>query len=100
MVLRMNGNLQVTAVKWGHLQDERESWDNESAQESLWVTLAEIHSIGDRNLKRPPPVARQKPQWNDRDTNSNHKTFYSKFIPSTRNSGTADGAEIQRMATQ
>ncbi|EDL87993.1 rCG56853, isoform CRA_b [Rattus norvegicus] len=33
------------------------------------VTLAVTHSIGDMNLKRPPSVARQEPQWSDRDSN-------------------------------
>jgi hypothetical protein len=30
MAMKINGNLQVTGVKkWGHLQDETETWDKE-----------------------------------------------------------------------
>ena len=32
---------------WGHLQDETETWDKGGTQESMGVTLAVTHSIGD-----------------------------------------------------
>ena len=49
MVMKMNGNLQLKGVgRWeGHLQDETETWEKGGAQESMGVTLAVTHSIGD-----------------------------------------------------
>jgi hypothetical protein len=31
----------------GHLQDEKETWDKGGTQESMGVTLAVTHNIGD-----------------------------------------------------
>ena len=33
--------------RWGHLQDETETWDKGGTQESMGVTLAVTHYIGD-----------------------------------------------------
>ena len=41
-------------------------------------------ALGIWNLKRPPPVASQKPQWIDSRHHLTHKTFTPKFILSTR----------------
>jgi hypothetical protein len=35
----------------------------------------ESPTVGIRNLKRPPPVVRQAPQWRDGDAN-NHLVFF------------------------
>ena len=40
------------------------------------------------NLKRPPLVARQDPQWRNKDTNPLTKLFNTKFVLSKRNAGT------------
>jgi hypothetical protein len=40
-----------------------ETWDRGGTQESMGVSLA-VQDLG-----RLPPVARQEPQWSDRDTN-------------------------------
>ena len=48
MDMKMNGNLQLTGVgSWQQLQDETETWDKGGTQESMGVTLAVTHSIGD-----------------------------------------------------
>ena len=48
MAKKMNGNLQLTILRRsGHLQDKTETWDKGGAQESMGVTLAVTHSIGD-----------------------------------------------------
>ena len=53
MATRMNGNLQLTGVRrWGHLQDETETWDKGGVQESVGVTLAVTHHIGDMEPKK------------------------------------------------
>jgi hypothetical protein len=69
----------------------------------MGVTLAETQAVGIQNLKRPPSVARQDPQWSDRVTNPpTHpkKPFGSKLILSTRNAGTRDGAETEEIAKE
>jgi hypothetical protein len=46
----MNGNLQLMGggEKVGRdLQDETDTWDKGGTQESVWVTLAVTHYIGD-----------------------------------------------------
>ena len=48
MEMRMNGNLQVMGGESRRrLQDKTESWDKGGTQESMGVTLAVTHSIGD-----------------------------------------------------
>jgi hypothetical protein len=47
---------------------------------------------------RLPPVARQEPQWNDRDTNPPTKLLTQKYVLSIRNAGTGDGAETEGKA--
>jgi hypothetical protein len=48
MSMRMNGNLKLTEVgRWRHLQDPSKTWDKVGTQESVSVTLAVTHSIGD-----------------------------------------------------
>lgn len=51
-----------------HLEYMPETWNMGGSQESVGVTLAET-VVRIWNLKKPPPVARQEPQWCDRDTN-------------------------------
>jgi hypothetical protein len=51
MAKKMNGNLQLTILRRsGHLQDKTETWDKGGAQESMGLTLAETHYIGDMEL--------------------------------------------------
>jgi hypothetical protein len=49
MAIKMNCNLKLTSIRrWGeHLQDERKSWDKGGTQESMGLTLAVTHNIGD-----------------------------------------------------
>jgi hypothetical protein len=49
--------------------------------------------------KGPPPVARQDPTGLIR-TVTHPQNFDPKFVLSTRNAGTGDGAEIEEMANQ
>ena len=77
-----------------------ETWDRAGTQESMGVTLAVTHSIGDMEHEEAisccqagTPVERQRHQLT-------HKTFDPKFIPSTRNAGTGDGAETEGIANQ
>lgn len=55
----------------GNLQEKekKKHWDKGGTQESVGVTLAVSPEIGVWNLERPSPVARQEPQWSNRDTN-------------------------------
>lgn len=53
-----------------------------TSQESMSLVVAQ-HWIW--NLKRPSPVAKQEPQWSDRNNKPTHKTCNPKFILSTRN---------------
>ena len=72
MVTNMNGNLQLMGEKEGEIYRKRKKkkhWDKGGTQESVGVTLAVSHEIGVWNLERPSPVARQEPQWSNRDTN-------------------------------
>ena len=48
---------------------KKNHWDKGGTQESVEFTLAVSHKIGVWNLERPSPVARQEPQWSNRDTN-------------------------------
>jgi hypothetical protein len=51
MAMKMNGNLQLTGVRrWGYLQDKTKTWDKRAAQESVGMTLAVTHYIGDIEL--------------------------------------------------
>jgi hypothetical protein len=45
MAMRMNGYLQLAGGRY--LEDMPEAWDERGFQESMGVTLAETHSIGD-----------------------------------------------------
>ena len=52
MAMKMDGDLQQTERRrWGHLQDETESWDNEGTKEGVRVTIAVIHQIGDMEFE-------------------------------------------------
>ena len=48
MAMKMNGNLQQMGIRrWGHLQDETETWDKGGTEESMEVTLAMTTYSGD-----------------------------------------------------
>ena len=48
MVMKINRNLQLVGVeRWGPPEDMPETWDRGNSQESMGVTLAVTHSIGD-----------------------------------------------------
>ena len=49
MSMRMKVNLQLMVI-WGHLQDVTETWVKGGAQESMGVTLAVTHSIGNKEI--------------------------------------------------
>ena len=66
----------------------------------MGVTLAVTHNIRNMELKRLPPVFRQEPPWNNRDTNPPNKTFKSKLTLSTRNVGMENGSETEGMPNQ
>ena len=79
---------------------ETETWDKGGTQESMGVTLAVTHSIGDMEPEEATsfsqaatPVERQRHQ-------PTHKTFNPKFILSTRNADTGEGTETGGMANQ
>jgi hypothetical protein len=55
----------------------------------MGMTIAVTIALGRRNLKKPPPIVRQEPQWRNKNTNPP-----TKFILSTRN------AETEVMANQ
>ena len=83
MVTNMNGNLQLMGEKEGEIYRKRKKkkhWDKGGTQESVGVTLAVSPEIGVWNLERPSPVARQEPQWSNRDTNPPTK-FQPKIYP-------------------
>jgi len=52
MDMKMNENLQLMELKksW-HLQDKTEIWYKEDSQESMEVTLAVNHCVGDMEPK-------------------------------------------------
>jgi hypothetical protein len=83
----------------GHLQDETESWDKGGTQESMWVTLTVTHYNEDMEPEEVTPVARQEPQWSDRDTKPPKKISTQLFVPSTRNSGMRDGVRLRDWPT-
>jgi hypothetical protein len=61
---------------------------------SQWGSLKlRLRALGTWNLKSPPPLGRQEPQWSDLDHQLLHTTFDTKFILSTRNAAIEDGAE-------
>jgi hypothetical protein len=67
MAMKMNGNLQLTEVRrWGYLQDKMETWRHPRINRGH---LAVPHNIGDMETEEATPIARQEPQWSDRDTN-------------------------------
>ena len=83
MAMKINGSLQLTGMKrWGHLQEETETWDKEGAQESMGVTLAVTHYIGD--IKLEDATSCSQSGYRHQPT---HKTFNPECILSTRNSG-------------
>ena len=48
MAMRMNENLQLMGWEGrGHLQDKTKTWDKGGTQESMRVSSAVTHSIGD-----------------------------------------------------
>ena len=47
-----------------------ETWDGVVLKESVWVTLAEMHSSGDIESAKATCIARQDTQERDKDTNS------------------------------
>ena len=49
------------------------------SQDSVRMTLAEMPIVGLWNLKRPPPVVRQYPQWRDGDTNTPSKYLNQNY---------------------
>jgi hypothetical protein len=51
------------------------------------------------NLKSSAPVARQEPQWKDRDTNPPQKSFNPIFFLSTRNTGMRMEQRLMEWAT-
>jgi hypothetical protein len=57
MAMKMNRNLQLTGVKrWGgYLQDKTETWNQGGTQESIGVTLAVTHYIGDTEPEEATP---------------------------------------------
>ena len=76
------------------------AWDKGGTQESMWVTLAMIHQIGDKEpeeatyyIQIGTPVETQKHQ-------PTHKTFNLKFILSTSNVGMEEGEETKGIANQ
>lgn len=61
MTMRMNGNLQVTGLGTDrYLSDMTEAWYKKGAQESVGVTVAVTHSIGDIESEHFLPG---NPQW-------------------------------------
>ena len=90
LAVKVNGNLQLAGVAVGHLKDMPETWDKGSFPESMG--MLRLTAVGIWDLKRPPLVARQEPQWKNRDTNS-PTTFNPKFILPTRNVGMENEAE-------
>jgi hypothetical protein len=66
--------------RWGHLQKETETWHKGGTQESRGVFYAVTHSTGTMEPVRLPPVARQEPQWSNRDTNP-PTNFLPKIYP-------------------
>ena len=88
---------------WGgevHLQDEKETWDKRNAQKSMgWLKLW-LTTLGIWNLKKPPPVVRQEPWWNDKDTNPPTKLSTQNLsCLQQMQTDTGDGAETERMTT-
>jgi hypothetical protein len=74
----MNENIEL--LWWGWEETSRkvpETWNVRGSQDSMQVVLAKMpnSAVDWWNLKRPPPVDRQAPQWRDRVTN-----LPSKFL--------------------
>jgi hypothetical protein len=70
----------------GHLQDKSETWDKGDTQELMNMECGEASS-----------VARQEPQWSDRDSNPPIK-LSTQNVLSTRIAGMGYGAETEEMA--
>jgi hypothetical protein len=68
MAMRMNGNLQQG---WGcrGISRKRQRLGIRKTPKTQWGCQVWLTTLGIWNLKRPPPVARQRPQWRYRDTN-------------------------------
>jgi len=67
MVMIITGNMKVKGQGDRELvQDATETWDKGVNQESMEVTSAVTQSTGDIEFWLPY-IARQKPQWSDRD---------------------------------
>ena len=62
-----------------------ETWDVGVTHGSMWVALAKILNSREMDLKRPPPVVRQGPQWVYQPT---FKNFDPELSLSERNTGT------------
>jgi len=98
--MKMNGNLQLIGVKrWGHLQEKTETWHKGGIQESMEVTLAVTHNIGNVELEEATSYSQAGTQWRDRHQPT-HKTFNPIFILSTSNKGAGDEAETEGVANQ
>jgi hypothetical protein len=73
-----DGDKEVRGMRQWH--GIREKPQNQWGWSELWFTTLEM-----LNLKRPPPVASQEPQWKDRDTNPSTKPkvypAYKKWSP-------------------
>jgi hypothetical protein len=70
MAMKMNGNLELIRMRrWGLLQDETETWDMGGSQESMGVTLAVTHCIGDMEPEDATSCSQVGTRWSNRDTN-------------------------------
>ena len=70
-----------------HLQNETETWDKGGGQESMGVSLAVTHSIGNVGPEEATSCSQARSLMEQQGHQPTHKTFHPKFVLSRRNVG-------------
>jgi len=83
--------------RWEHLQNE--IWDKGGTQELIGVTLAVTHYNEDMEPEEATSLARQEPQWSDRDIRP-HKNFQPNIYSIYKKYMHRGWSEIGEMANQ
>ena len=78
-----------------HLQNETETWDKGGAQESMGVSLAVTHSIGNVGPEEATSCSQARSLMEQQGHQPTHKTSDAKPILSTRNTRMGDEAETE-----
>jgi hypothetical protein len=87
----------VCGCVWVHLQDQIETWDKGGSQNSIRVTLAVTHYIGDMEPEKATSCSQKGTPVELQRYQPTHKTLNTKFILSTSNAGSGEGEETEGM---